>query len=189
MSSLRVASLTLLSLAILALAGDFSRAEPDKDELKVAKTVTNKLIGGAKLADVQDQKKKTSPEAIMALLNTTKKGGVGYLPKGPNGSIEVRLQEIAKKGLTDADFKKESADLAKAAALIQAVNTFNELYTPEKRVAGKDPAVWVKSNAEAKKTTAELLDAIKANDAKKVATVAKALDAACTACHNVFKVR
>jgi cytochrome c556 len=187
MSSLRVLSLALLSLAILALSVDVTRAEPDKDELKVAKAVIDKLVAGAEVKDVADQKKKTSPEAIMALLNTTKKGGLGYAPKGPTGSIEARITEIAKKGITDADLKKESADLAKAAAFVQAVNDFNELYTPKIKVGDKDPKVWEKSNAEARKVTADLIEAIKGNDAKKVTAAAKALDAACYACHKVFK--
>jgi hypothetical protein len=190
MPRLRIVSRILLAVALVLASALTGLAEPDKDELKVAKEIIDKLVADPTvLADVEKLKKKTSNEAIMALLDTKgKKGGLGYGPKGAI-SIEKRIQDIAKdkKDISDAVLKDELDDLIKAVQYAKAVNEYSTLYKPEKAVAGKDPKVWVKTNEDSKKALADLLDALKAKDAKKVTAAAKAADLACVTCHNMFK--
>lgn len=185
MSRLRSLCLALLAGSIVLLTGSPIRAV-DKDELKVGKEIVDKLLGGAEVKTVADLKKKTSVDAIMTILGSPKAGGVGYGPKA-DISIEKRLQDLAKKGISAADLAKESGELTKAVQFARAVTEYNELYTPEKKVAGKDPKVWTKSSEDTRKASADLLEALKGKDEKKVHAAAKSLDAACNACHTVFK--
>jgi hypothetical protein len=189
MPRLRIVRRILLAVAFVMASAVTSLAEPDPDELKVAKDVISKMVDGAAVNTVAGQKKKTSSEAVMALLDTPgKKGGLGYGPKGTT-SIEARLQDISKKGITDAALAKEVDDLTKAVQIAKAVNEFNDLYRPTEKKGGKDPKVWIKSNDDAKQAFGDLLDALKNKDAKKVTAAAKALDLACTTCHKEFKVK
>jgi len=183
--SVRWALVAVFAVPLLAVG--VGVAAPDKAELKVAKDAVDKMVGGTAPKEIGDVKKTTSSEAIMALLDIAKVGGYGHPMGKDNVSIEYRLTELAKKGIAPADLDKEQKDLILSLERIKAVTELNEQFTPAKKVGNKDPKDWTKSNGEVRKGTADLIEAVKAKDTKKIQAIAKALEGSCTACHNVFK--
>lgn len=176
---------TMLAVVLFLLCTGVSEGRADKQEIKVATEVVDKLVGGAKLDEVAKLVKTTSLEALMNLYLPQKKGGYGVGPKGDG--IENRLQNLSKKGIPPTDLPRESDDLIKAAQRSKAISEFNDLFTPKEKIGKKDPRLWKKYNEEVKKGADELIEAIKKGDTKKIQAAAKFMEIGCNECHTVFR--
>ncbi len=106
--------------------------------------------------------------------------------KGGNG-IEEKIRALAKRKLTDAQMKKESADLALMADKVAALAQLTEAWTPTKDEGKKKKADWKNWAQDMRTNSLDLAKAAKKGDAAAVHTAAQKLNTTCNQCHGVFK--
>ena len=87
--------------------------------------------------------------------------------------------------LADAQ-RKNRAELI-TARTTEAVAEITYAYTPKKKMQGKDPDVWTKSNDDMKQAARDLAEAARAGDAAAIKAAAVRLNASCIDCHDVWR--
>ncbi len=129
-------------------------------------------------------------EEVKCLLRGRRSGGLGVGPATPAGNrdgIEVRIILLARKAPAQAELDAESAELARAAAVVDGMADLIDAYTPDKKVGDKDPKDWKAHTDEMRAGAAALETAARAKDVKAVQAAAARLYASCIGCHEIFR--
>jgi hypothetical protein len=179
----------LLSAGMAFLAAGGRGA--DDDELKEAKKAQEDLIRMVDaMAKGGDGKKEA--EAIHAKFDDVKiamivfrnsaKGGMPLGKAGPRDGIEIKIQDMDKKPLSKEEAAAQKDDLVKAARFARAMAQVAELYEPKTR-----GAEWKRYTRDMRKSAADLIEAARAGDPRKIKTAVSDLHASCTSCHSDFK--
>jgi hypothetical protein len=184
-----VAGITLLSTA-LALAGDKAMLD---DEMNAAINAVADKIEKGDLAAAQKAAKdlaKHDLEDIMHTMKLRKQKGIGVGPKKeeiqPDG-VELKINAIARDGVTVADLSKEGPALARAGRVSGAVALVALAMTPEKDDGKKKKSDWIEWATGMAKASEEFSAAAKASDAPALKKAANKLKTQCDSCHMVFK--
>jgi hypothetical protein len=194
----------VLALCLCLLTSKVTRGDDDDDaaDIKEAAKATDalkKLIDAietnkdakeiAKLAD--ELNKKTDLKHIMwAAYKPREKGGLGVGAKPgairPDG-IEAKIISMSKKPLPAKQLQNESEELIKMAEVSRAIAEIADRNKPQKDEPKKPKADWPKYNDLQKKSSKDVIDAVKAKDPDKVLDATKNLYSSCTNCHSVFR--
>src|SRR5262249_47809543 len=114
--------------------------------------------------------------------------GVGH-KKGvvtPDG-IELKLNAIARDGITPGELKKEGEALNVAAWQTAGIAELAALRGPEKDMGKKTKAAWSKFIDDMRAGSREFAAATKGDSAAAVKTAAIKLNNSCNGCHMVFR--
>jgi hypothetical protein len=172
-----MAVVALLATGAWLLTASLGRSAAPKAGIeKLADAIAKTGKPNAKQA--ADIAKNNDLDEVMGLFKPPKPGGKGGLPILPKG-IESGLGGLAKKGTT------KPADVAKAAAIIQAIAEVSKNY---KSTSGsKDPASWSKFAQDMQKAGKDLEAAAKAKNNARIKVAAGNIQAACNSCHEKFR--
>jgi hypothetical protein len=183
LAGVREAALRLVKLA--------SEKGKEEEARKLAASLASGAVkGGGKkdfanpkdyLADIND---------LMIHFRTVKKGGEGLPPalqsnprlKGALNGIEEKLGFLAKKPLTDAGLKKESAELALLGYRAAVVGELTDRYP-----ATKEAKLWHEKAQAMRDAGLALAEAARKKDAEGVHQASSRLNSSCTECHRVFQ--
>ena len=199
----RIGLFGVLALSVCLLTSAITRGDDDDDaaDIKEAAKATDALkklveaIEAGKEKDIpklaDELNKKTDLKHIMwSAYKPRKKGGLGVGAKPgtirPDG-IEAKIISMSKKPLPANQLQKESEDLIKMAEVSKAIAEIADRNAPQKDEPKKPKADWKKFNDLQKKSSKELIDAVKAKDPDKVLDATKNLYSSCTNCHSVFR--
>jgi hypothetical protein len=185
-------SLLALGVVVLSVTSSYSADEDDIKAVKAAAADVIKLVDTkgdiAKAAD--ELAKKHEIDKVMHGFKPRTKNGIGVGEKAgavmPD-SIELKIIDLGKRKLTEIkpELAKKSADLQRMAEITRAIAEVNEFYAP---TAGKkNPKLYKKFNDDMKKTSKDLIEAIKMADAEKVKAAATSLNKSCNECHAEFR--
>ncbi|HZT82706.1 MAG TPA: cytochrome c [Gemmataceae bacterium] len=189
----------LLALAVAGLVlGSYAAAgrADDKEDVAKAKDLVVKYASARENGDAAaakkalDDLKKLDLEAVMHVFKPLEKGkgGVGFMPgaAAPNG-IEAKIIGT-KKELSKAQLDKEGKAWLRAAYIAEAVAQVTLPKCPvQKKMGDKDPKEWKQWAEEMKKSSDDLVKAIKAKDGKAATASIKSLNKACSDCHGPFR--
>jgi hypothetical protein len=199
----RIGLFGVLALSVCLLTSAITRGDDDDDaaDIKEAAKATDALkklveaIEAGKEKDIpklaDELNKKTDLKHIMwSAYKPREKGGLGVGAKPgtirPDG-IEAKIISMSKKPLPANQLQKESEDLIKMAEVSKAIAEIADRNAPQKDEPKKPKADWKKFNDLQKKSSKELIDAVKAKDPDKVLDATKNLYSSCTNCHSVFR--
>jgi hypothetical protein len=190
LATLWVAGIGLLSLTVAE--GAF-RASEDGEANGVINKVADLLekgdAAGAKKAAVAVAAK-NEVETIMTAFNLRKKKGIGVGPTAneimPDG-IEVKIQALARDGITPAALKKEGPGLARAGYVIAAVGHIAVAKAPAKDIGKQKKSDWIQWAQDLAKSSEDFALACKAGSAAEVKKTASKVNQTCDSCHAVFK--
>jgi Cytochrome C' len=181
-------AVVLLSNGPVALGDeddDKAIAEAQKDVVELAGAIGSGKDG----KDVATRMKKKYEElnTIMQVYKpSTKKGlGTGIPPKGPGDGIEAKIISLGKR--VPADIEKQKAALIKLAYINLAMAEVTKLYPPSKPKNGKGVKEWQQHVADMKKSSEELLKAVKSGDSAKIKDAANNVNSSCNNCHSDFR--
>lgn len=156
---------------------------------KVADALEKKDTAGAK-KQAEAIAKDTAMEDLMHLFALrTKKGlGVGSKPGSINpDGIERKLMDLAKKPLDAKQMGDEAQAIKEMGNDMAALAAVCTAKPPEKDDGKKKKKDWVAWSAELQQQSLDLANAAKDKKAADVQKAAKAADATCTKCHDVFR--
>jgi hypothetical protein len=184
-----VAGISLLSTA-LALAADKTVLD---DEMNAAiNALADKLEKGDTAAAKKAAKEmiKEDLEDVMHTLKLRKQKGIGVGKNKdeiqPDG-IELKINAIARDGITVALLNKEGPALVRAGYVTGAVAEVALAKTPDKDDGKKKKADWIEWATGMAKASQEFSAAAKAADAPALKKAANKLKTQCDSCHMVFK--
>jgi len=185
-----------LILVIGLMTQGTSRADDDEDKaIKEAQKDTVELAKAieegkdTKAITTRMKKKYEELNTIMqAFKPTTKKGlGTGIGDKGAGDGIESKIISLGKRAPTAAALASQKRALIKMAYINLAIAEMTTHYPPTKPKGGKGVKDWQQHTADMKKSTKDLIDAIKSGDPKKVKEIANNLNSSCNNCHTDFR--
>jgi hypothetical protein len=161
-------------LATVALAQGPAAAQ--QDILALAKDVAAGKDIAAKAALLP--KKYEDLEDLMAIYKPRPKGGLGF---------EVKIRSLASgQALTPAQLQQEAKDLIQMAHVNTALAEITRHYFRKPR-NGKIQKDWDEYLSVMKKTSTDMIAAVKARDPRKLKETAANLDNACNKCHSDFR--
>jgi hypothetical protein len=186
----KVLGLGLCALGIVALSVVSTKADDDDDTkaIKAAAADVVKLVDtkGDVSEEAEALAKKHEIDKVMHGFKPRNRGGfgIGSVPGAivPD-SIELKIIDLGKKKTGDikTELAKYSADMLRMAEITRAIAEINEFSAP---TAGKkNPKLYKKFNDDMKKTSKDLIEAIKMVDAEKVKAAANSLNKTCIECH------
>jgi cytochrome c556 len=157
--------------------------EAQKDTLDLAKAIE----GGKDGKDIAAKMKKKFAELgpIMQAYKPRAKKGIGIGPKSPADGIEAKIISLGRRATADA-VSKQKGELIKMAYINLAIAEVTKHYPPKPK-GGKGPKEWQQYSEDLKKASRELIDAVKAGDAKKVKNAAANISTSCNNCHSDFR--
>jgi hypothetical protein len=185
--------ITAVVLGIGVLSSRSSNAADGKaladGVLKIADAFEKKDMAGAKKQS-EAIAKDTSMEDLMHLFSLrTKKGlGVGSKPAvvSPDG-IERKLTDLAKKELDAKQLGDEAQAIKEMGYSMAALASVCVAKPPEKDDGKKKKKDWVAWSADLQRQSLDLAAAANDKKAAEVFKAARAADATCTKCHDVFR--
>jgi Cytochrome C' len=190
------AFLSLLALGVVVLSVTSSYSADDDDDKKAVKAAADDVI---KLVDTKGDvskeaealAKKHEIDKVMHGFKPRLRGGIGIgaVPGAvmPD-SIELKIIDLGKQKVPaiKKELAMKSADLQKMAEITRAIAEINEFYAPTP-AGKKNPKLYKKFNDDMKKTSKDLIEAIKMADAEKVKAAATSLTKSCNECHSEFR--
>jgi hypothetical protein len=188
---LKSARVLLGSVALVALAVDclvsvsaLGAARPDANpDIEKLADAINDPPQFKKLA--KDLAGKYDLEDVSWAFKPRQKGGLGF---GDNGvGIELKLIALEKKPLTAAQLGKEAAGLQRMAEVVRAVAEAIPEYAEKYTKTPKQAKQWNGYVEDMKKASADMIAAVKANDAKSIKDIANHLNTSCNDCHKKFR--
>lgn len=188
-----IIGLTALVLGLGGLSSPPSNAADGKalqdGVLKIADSLEKKDAPGAKKM-AETIAKDTALDDLMHLFALrTKKGlGVGSKPGlvSPDG-LERKLMDLAKKELDPKQLGEESQAIKEMGHSIAAIAAVCIAKPPDKDEGKKKKKDWVAWSIELQEQSMQLALAAKDKKAAEIHKAAKAADATCTKCHDVFR--
>ena len=188
----------LLSLYLLFGAGISAAIDPK------VKTAINKIAEALEKGDNATATKEAATLAknteelndVMHAFKprtTKKKGGVTGLGVGPKAGvvtpdgIELKINAMARDGITSGSLKKEGSALIIAAWQTAAIAEVAIAKAPMKDIGKKKRADWMKWSEEMKVGSKELAAAVKSGSIADVKTAATKINSSCNSCHSVFR--
>jgi hypothetical protein len=164
----------------------------NQDDLKTAQKHAPNLLDvsaapvPAGRIDLTKEMELDEAEGIMKL---RARGGLGFDSKsvGNRDGIEIRIMQIGRVGVKEAELKAQADDLARAALVISAQSVMLDAYTPDKKVGNKDPKDWQKHTSEMREAAKDLRDAAKRQDAPAVKKATLRVQNSCVECHSIFR--
>ena len=185
-----VGGISLLAAALALASGSAAEdAETNAAINSVADLLQKGDIDGAKKAAAEVAKKSDLESVMHGFKLRSKKGiGVGDKPgvAAPDG-IELKINAIARDGITAASLKKESEALTKAGYVTAAIAHIAHAKAPEKDDGKKKKADWNEWSEGMQKSAVEFALAAKAGDAPSLRKAANKVKQSCDTCHMVFK--
>jgi cytochrome c556 len=193
---LKSARVLLGSVALVALAVDclvsvsaLGAARPDANpDIEKLADAINDPPQFKKLA--KDLAGKYDLEDVSWAFKLRQKGGLGVGPKAGlviQDGIELKLIALEKKQLTAAQLDKEAADLQRMAEVARAVAEAIPEYAEKYTKTPKQAKQWNGYVEDMKKASADMIAAVKANDAKSIKDIANHLNTSCNDCHKKFR--
>jgi cytochrome c556 len=183
-----VLAASLTTAATAADDDDKEIKEAQKDILDLTKTVEggkkNAAAVNGKVAAIKKKYEELAP--LMHIYKPKDKGGLGFGP-GPKNGLEMKIRDMSKRALAPAKLKEETAELLRMAYVNIAMAEITKQYFTKPKTGSKGKKDWDKHLADMKKTSLELIDAIKAKDPKMIKKVAADLDSSCDSCHKDFR--
>jgi hypothetical protein len=136
-----------------------------------------------------DLTKEMELDEAEGIMKQRPRGGLGFdsKPGAPRDAIELRLMQIGRVGIKEAELKAQADDLSRAALVISAQSVMLDAYTPDKKVGNKDPKDWQKYTAEMRDAAKDLRDAAKRQEAASVKKAVLRVQNSCIECHNIFR--
>lgn len=127
---------------------------------------------------------------LMEHFKTRAKGGEGIHPslqsnirlKGTQNGIEEKLRSLAMKKVSEANAKKESAELALLGYRAAVVGAVTYFYAPK-----KNAQEWHDLSLAMRDAGIALADAAKKKDAEAISKAANSLNSSCNQCHSAFR--
>jgi hypothetical protein len=176
------------------LTGGSSRADVDKEMYDALHNIAKALQSGDKAA-AQQQAKAYSKKIeelgdLMHAFKPRKNRGLGWgTRKGvvEPDAIEKKLDEIADKGITPAQMKKEAAALEEGSWMIAAIAEVTLAKGPEKVTAKGTRKNWDEYSNQTRDGAIEMAKTAKAGNAAAFQAVANKVNSACNNCHSKFK--
>lgn len=157
--------------------------------LKIADAMEKKDAAGAK-KQAETIAKDTAMDDLMHLFSLrTKKGlGVGAKPGAvsPDG-IERKLTDLAKKPLDAKQMGDEAQAIKEMGYDMAALAAVCAAKSPDKDDGKKKKKDWVAWSDDLQRQSLQLADAAKNKKADELHKAARAADATCTKCHDVFR--
>jgi len=181
----------LALVAALGLAVS-NAARADEDAKKAQKDVLDlaaDLEAGKSVGDKTKaiKKKYEDLNTLMHAYKPRDKGGVGFGPAGKGDGIEIKLNAMAKRALSQMALDKEKAELIKVGYINIALAKIADEYAPAKPKGSKGPKDWKKHVEDMEKSSKSLIDAAKASDPVAVKKAATELNSSCNNCHSDFR--
>jgi len=192
----------LLAVGLGLLAAGRGRGDPSDDDakkaaaiaagpdvLKLADALNGDTAAAKKQADVVAA---LDLGAVMGQLGLRERGGQGVGPK-PGAikpdSIDLKINGLgdSTKPLKEKQLTAEKADLQRALEIARAVAEVTPRYAAKYAKNPAEEKLWAKYSEEMKKTTQEMLDALKEGDPKKVQRAAGNVSGNCFDCHTKFR--
>jgi hypothetical protein len=189
----RVLLLTGLSCALAAVVSGADDKEKDKG--KSPKEQPKSVLELARLAEEGEDIVKPAAgmksqykqlKDIMESYKSRTRKGIGFGPKSPDDGIETKIIALGKQAPTAAALKKERAELIRLAHVNIAVSELARHFVPEPK-DGKGKKDWQKHCDDLKKTSQDLVKAVKASDTKAVQKAAAGIQGTCNRCHVDFR--
>jgi hypothetical protein len=181
-----------VSLLTAALAIGSEKLATDDETNAAVNAIADKLEKGDKegakkaVADLA----KADLEDVMHAFKLRKQKGIGVGKNKdeiqPDG-IELKINAIARDGITVAALKKEGPALVRAAYVTGAIAQVALAKTPEKDEGKKKKSDWVEFATAMSTVSQEFAAAAKADDAPALKKAANKLKQQCDSCHMVFK--
>jgi len=143
-------------------------------------------VAGAKKAAAEV---KSDIETVMAGFKLRSKKGIGVGEKGaiqPDG-VELKINAIARDGVTTATLKKEGAAIARAGYVTAAIGQIAHAQTPKMDEGKKKKADWIEWSDGLISSAQEFSKIAAAGDAAGLKKSANKIKQACDSCHMVFK--
>jgi hypothetical protein len=201
MTRSRTAVAVLLTLGILLLAlPSRSRAQPDDEEKKARDAVARDVLrmmsaldGPNVQATAQEIGTKHELEFLHGAFNQRRRGGLGVgcgvAPLDVRDGIEITIIDLARpnRPVPASLLGRNRNELISVARTSEAIAWMTYAYTPKKKMPGKDPADWIKSNDEVIQASRQLAEAAKGGDAGTIKAAAARLNNACIDCHNIWR--
>lgn len=192
MRKLIVLSLVAVGLWAVGVTASPSRAL-DAESNAIVNGIADMLekgdAAGAKKA-AADAAKKADLEAIMGTMKTRTKKGIGVGTKAgtimPDG-IEMKINAIARDGITAPNAKKEAEALTRAGYVLQAIGQYTHTNPPEKDAGKKTKAAWLEWSDKMISSSQEFIVAAKGSSAADLKKAAGNLKNSCDGCHALFK--
>jgi hypothetical protein len=193
MRKLTVLSVVAVGLWVLGATAKTSRAAEDAETNAVVNGIADLLekgdTAGAKKA-AADAAQKYTYEDIMHSFKPRKKKGIGVGPKAdvivPDG-IELKINALARDGITAAGMKKEGDALVRAGYVTQAIATFANAKPWMPDQGKKTKAAWMEWSGKMIAVSQEFTAAAKTGSAAEVKAAASKLKDTCDSCHIIFK--
>jgi hypothetical protein len=184
-----VASIALSAALLTVASGSTATDDAINNALNaIADKLEKGDTDGAKKA-AKEMADKTDVEDFMHGFKLRKQGGVGVGKKDtitPDG-IELKINSIARDGMTAAAMKKEADALARAGNVAAAIGMVALAKAPEKDDGKKKKSDWNEWANSMVQSSGEFAKAAKAEDAASLRKVATKLKQSCDSCHMVFK--
>jgi cytochrome c556 len=156
-----------------------------KDVIDLAKGIEGGKVDAAKVKAMR--KKYEELNHIMYIFKPREKGGLGIGPKGPGDGIELKINSLGKRALSPMELKAQRAELIQMGYIASAMSEVATAYAPVKPKAGKGAKEWKQYAGEMKKSSQELIDAVKKGNAPAVKAAATNLGNSCVGCHADFR--
>lgn len=125
---------------------------------------------------------------VMHLLKKRSKGGLGFGEKKPSrgaDGLEDKINEVRRDA--PAGVAKDADAYQQMGYRLAAVADLTKALAPAKDSAGKKRADWLKWSDEMHASSMKLVEAAKSKSGAEVKAAATKLNAACNACHSVFR--
>jgi hypothetical protein len=194
MRKLFVLSVVAVSLWTLSSTANPRRVAEDAESNDAVNAIADLLekneADAAKKAAAELAKKAPDVETVMHGFKTRKLKGIGVGNEPgvvtPDG-IELKINALARDGITAAAIKKEGKALTRAGYVIQAIGLYATANAPEKNDGKKKRSDWLDWTEKMVKGSQEFVAAAKGGNAADLKKAASNIKNTCDACHAVFK--
>jgi hypothetical protein len=196
----RVPVAALLLAWSIAFTGAVRSADDEEDEAlkKAVAAAQGPVLKLSQAIDAKDFSKQAEQlakdhkmAAVMRQFKPRSRGGIGIgAPPGiAPDNIELKIIKWSEKPPTKTELTKTKDDLIKMAQVIRAIAETTPYWVPKDKKPGQDPKDWIKYAETMKKSSADLIEALKEMDPdpKKIQTISTKLHSSCTDCHGKFR--
>jgi hypothetical protein len=133
---------------------------------------------------------KAETDAVMDAFYLRSKKGIGVGPKAnvfvPDG-IELKINAIARDGITADKLKTEGEALQRVGYVMAAVAHFAQAKAPLKDAPKQKKSDWIQWSEDLAKASAEFTTAAKGTSPAELKKAADKVKKSCDSCHAVFK--
>jgi hypothetical protein len=192
MRNLTVLTLVAAGLWAVSLTTPISRAAADAETNGLVNGIADMLAKGdtAGAKKAAGDLKKLDYETVMHAFKPRSKGGIGVGPKGsgitPDG-IELKINAIARDGITGPAMKKEGDALVRVGYVTEAMAQFAVAKPWDAPMGKKTPAAWNEWADKMVTASAEFTKAAKGGSAADLKKAASNIKNTCDGCHAIFK--